>query len=101
MSSHAVIAANLRAEMARQRKTGKELALVLSVSQASASRRTTGETPLDVDELCSVAAWLDVPFSALLPDRDSFKPAFMSPPYGVSSPAWALTADAEPMAQAS
>ncbi len=60
------VAAEVRAEMARQRKTGKELAAVLQTSQQSASRRMTGEKPLDLDELGKIADWLEVPYSSLL-----------------------------------
>lgn len=52
------VAGELRAEMARQRKTGIDLAEVLQCSQQSASRRMTGSIGLDLDELDRVAAWL-------------------------------------------
>ena len=62
------VAGALRAEMARQRRTSIELAACLGVSQATAARRTNGETPLDLDEIETIAAWLDVPVAALLAD---------------------------------
>lgn len=54
--------------MARQRprKTSIDLAKALGISQSSASRRMTGETGLDLDELEAVAAWLNVPISSFL-----------------------------------
>lgn len=55
-----VVAAEVRAEMGRQRKTGVELAAVLGISQQSASRRLRGETGLDLDEVAVVAEWLGV-----------------------------------------
>lgn len=61
----------LRAEMARQRKTGLDLARLLNCSQSSASRRMTGETVLDLDELGRIAEWLDVPLVTLLPAADN------------------------------
>lgn len=54
------VAAEIRAEMARQRKSGVELASLLHLSQQSVSRRVNGETDLTLDELEVVARWLDV-----------------------------------------
>lgn len=62
---------NIRAEMARKRKTQGQLADVLGVSQAGASRRLKGQTPFDVNELFAIAHWLDVPVTALLADPPS------------------------------
>lgn len=70
MSYREGVAAEVRAEMARQRKTGVELASVLDLSQQSASRRLTGESGLDVDELAMIADWLKVPVARLLPTSD-------------------------------
>ena len=61
-----VAAGNLRAEMARQRKTSADLADALNCSQSSASRRMTGETVMDLDELAAIANWLQVNTNALL-----------------------------------
>lgn len=52
--------------MARQRKTGIELASLLNLSQQSASRRMNGETDIDLDELEVIAGWLGVNVPALL-----------------------------------
>ena len=60
------VAAEIRAEMARQRKTGIELASLLDLSQQSASRRVNGETDIDLDELEVIAGWLGVDVPALL-----------------------------------
>lgn len=60
LSIRQVVAAEVRAEMGRQRKTGVELATVLGISQQSASRRLRGETGLDLDEVAVVAEWLGV-----------------------------------------
>lgn len=62
-----LVADELRAHMARKKKTGVELAAVLQISQQAASRRMTGEVTLDLDELVKVADWLDVDFLDLLP----------------------------------
>lgn len=65
------VAGALRAEMARQRKTGLDLAQLLNCSQSSASRRMTGEVTLDLDEVGAISEWLDIPIATLLgtPDR--------------------------------
>lgn len=64
-------AENVRAVMARKRKRGTELARVLHLSQTAASRRMNGQTPIHVDELISVAEWLNVPVTDLLPETAS------------------------------
>lgn len=61
-------AENVRAVMARKRRRGTELARVLGLSQTAASRRMSGLTPFDVNELCETAAWLGVPITDLLPE---------------------------------
>lgn len=61
-----VAAGNLRAEMARHRRTSADLAHVLDCSQSSASRRMTGETGMDLDEIAIVAAWLGIAPESLI-----------------------------------
>ena len=46
--------------MARQKRTGVELASVLNCSQQSASRRLNGGHGLDLDELPVIAEWLGI-----------------------------------------
>lgn len=60
-------ASNLRAELARQGRKKGDLARHLGLSGSAMTRRLTGETAMDVNELCAAAAWLDVPFTTLLP----------------------------------
>jgi transcriptional regulator with XRE-family HTH domain len=60
------VAAEMRAEMARQRKTVNDLASLLQVSQSAASRRYNGEVDISFDELAVVADWLRVEFTAWL-----------------------------------
>jgi transcriptional regulator with XRE-family HTH domain len=57
------VAAEVRAEMARQRMSQQELARRLGVAQQTISRRHTGEVPWDVSELLAVAELLNVPVS--------------------------------------
>ena len=57
---NASVAANIRAEMKRQRIRQPVIAAALGLSQASVSRKLTGHTPLTVDELAVVADVLGV-----------------------------------------
>jgi transcriptional regulator with XRE-family HTH domain len=52
------VADEVRAELARQRKTASELASVLGITQHTAGRRLNGGTPFNLVELFSVASWL-------------------------------------------
>lgn len=60
------MAAEVRAEMARQRVSQTALAEKLEVSQPYISRRLTGDVSFDVDELAAVAEALDVPLEQFL-----------------------------------
>jgi transcriptional regulator with XRE-family HTH domain len=60
------VASNIRAEMARRKRTHAQLAAALGITRSSMHRRMTGELPLDVDELHKVAAFLGVPVATLL-----------------------------------
>lgn len=55
------IAAEVRAEMGRQRKTKVDLARALDITPATAARRLDTTAPFDTVELYKVALWLDVP----------------------------------------
>lgn len=57
----------VRVEMARQGVTQTRLAELTGLSQAYISRRMTGDTALDVDDLDKVAAALGVPAAAFFP----------------------------------
>lgn len=58
------IPAEVRAEMARQRLSGRALAVRLGWPQNRMSRRLAGVTPFTVDELMLVAAELKVPVTS-------------------------------------
>lgn len=60
----------MRAEMARQKRTGVELASVLKCSQQSASRRINGGLGLDLDELPVIAEWLGLDLLDLIAPRE-------------------------------
>lgn len=57
----------VRAELARRRISGRELARGLGWSHNTTNRRLSGASPLDIDELVAVARHLGVPLSSLLP----------------------------------
>lgn len=59
--------ANVRAEMARRSVTQERLAEALDLSQAAVSARLRGKTPFDINELHTIAEFLEVSLSALLP----------------------------------
>lgn len=59
------IGSEVRAELARQRKTQAELASTLGITSATAARRLSGASPFDVSELATVANWLGIPLSRL------------------------------------
>jgi transcriptional regulator with XRE-family HTH domain len=60
------VAAEVRAGLARNRRTQSQLAVHLGVSQATVARRLAGIAPFDVAELEAIAAFLDVPVGSLL-----------------------------------
>ena len=60
------VAANIRAELARQKKTQSHLIEVWGITQGSVSKRLSGATPLDVNEVQKVADWLGIPLSRLI-----------------------------------
>ena len=60
------VAANIRAEMARQRLSQSAVAGAVGMSPAAMSQRLTGKTPIDVNELVRLAAVLDIPAESLL-----------------------------------
>lgn len=64
-------AAVVRAELARRKLRGGDLADALRISRTSLWRRLNGVYPFDINELAAVAAYLDLPVSALLPDQDA------------------------------
>lgn len=62
------VAAEVRAELARQRRTQADLASALGMSPQAVGRRLSGEHPFDVVELGRAADWLGVPLSSLVPE---------------------------------
>lgn len=52
------IAGEVRAELARQKRSARELAAVLGISEHTAGRRLNGETPFNMVELVTACTWL-------------------------------------------
>jgi transcriptional regulator with XRE-family HTH domain len=61
----------VRAELARRKISGREMARALDWSAPTTWRRLSGSLPFDIDELAAVARFLDVPLSDLLPQDDN------------------------------
>lgn len=64
------VAEEVRALLARHRLSASELARRLGMTQRYISRRLTGETAFDVDDLERIAGILNVEVSDLLPRRN-------------------------------
>lgn len=64
--TYELVAAEIRAEMARQRMSQATLAELLQTSQPTVSRRLSGELPFDLAQLEQIATVLRVPMSRLL-----------------------------------
>ncbi|KRQ20032.1 hypothetical protein AOT85_18855 [Mycobacteroides sp. H054] len=67
MQSH--VADNVRAEAARRGKNQGDLAQLLGISRQGVSQRLLGRIEFRVGELQAIAAFLDVPITALLADQ--------------------------------
>lgn len=61
------VAAEVRAELARQRVSQETLCTRIGMSQSTLSRRITGDYPFDTNELAAIAAVLGVPVSKFIP----------------------------------
>lgn len=61
------IASEVRAELARQKKTQYDLAKVLGLPQPAVSLRLTGRRPFKAEELVAVAGFLGVPVAQFMP----------------------------------
>lgn len=60
------IAAEIRAEMARQQRSQRELADALSYTQQAVSRRLAGHVAIDLNELDLIARFLGVSVAHLM-----------------------------------
>lgn len=57
----------VRAELARQRKSGRELAKALGWSERTTRRRLAGETAFRITELPAISRELGIPLTDLIP----------------------------------
>lgn len=64
----------VRAELARRRVSGRELARALGWSNTTTSRRLAGTSPFDVDEITAVAQFLELPVAHFFADRQPAEP---------------------------
>ncbi len=60
------VAGEVRAELARQKRTANELATVLGISAHTAGRRLSGDVPFNVIELAALCQWLNVDLADLI-----------------------------------
>lgn len=65
------IAAEVRAEISRQRKPQREIAELLGISQQQVSERVLGEVEWRISELVRVAEWLSVPITKFVPASET------------------------------
>jgi transcriptional regulator with XRE-family HTH domain len=61
------IAAEVRAELARQHKTMSDLAEYMSADKGAVSRRVNGLRSFRAEELSAIADWLGVPVAQFVP----------------------------------
>lgn len=64
----ALIAAEVHAEIKRQRRTQREVAAVLGIPQGPFWQRLHGNTPFRADELAKLSEYLEVPVSQFYGD---------------------------------
>jgi transcriptional regulator with XRE-family HTH domain len=62
------VAGNIRAEMARNRLTQSDLAVVLGKSQQSVSKKLRGRIPFDLDEIETLAQHFGIPIEQIVKD---------------------------------
>lgn len=60
------VADEVRAEMARQRKSATDLAVALGVTPHTAGRKLNGDSTFSVWELARAAAWLGLTVGVLI-----------------------------------
>ncbi len=63
------IAAEVRAELARQRKTQGDLATALGLTPHTIGRRLSGDVPFSAAEVAVAAKWLGVDVAGLVGDN--------------------------------
>jgi len=69
------IAAEVRAELARQQKTQRDVGDILGLPQQSILMRLKGRTPFRAEELAKLADAWDVPVSRFFPEPEAVSAA--------------------------
>lgn len=64
------IAAEVRAALARHRKTQRDLAEVLGVPQSSVWLRLQGRRSFHAEEIAAISKWLAEPLARLMPTKE-------------------------------
>jgi transcriptional regulator with XRE-family HTH domain len=68
---HELVATNVRAEMAAQRKSTSDLASVLHMNQRAVQNRCSGKQPFSLNEVATIASWLGCGVSFLTAERSA------------------------------
>jgi len=63
------VAAEIRAEMGRQRKSHEDLAQVLGIARSAVTVRLLGQRPFKLAEVERLAEYFGVPLSSLIRER--------------------------------
>ena len=71
ISSSQRIAGELRAELARKKRTAGEAAAAVGITPHTMGRRLNGDSPFNVIELSLLCRWLDVDFATLVRRAES------------------------------
>jgi hypothetical protein len=69
------VAGEVRANLARKRRSGRSVALELGWTQPYMSRRLNGDVPFDVNDLAAIAEVLDVPVGVFFQKPDAVRTA--------------------------
>lgn len=64
-TARTVVARNIKAELVRRGMRPQDLCPVLRVTAPGVSRRLSGQTAMDIDEVFAVARYLGVPVGSL------------------------------------
>jgi transcriptional regulator with XRE-family HTH domain len=73
---HQAVAAEVRAQLARRRMSGRRAAFALGWKQPYIARRLSGEIPFDVNDLTALAQLLELPVSEFFEIRGGLEQGF-------------------------
>jgi transcriptional regulator with XRE-family HTH domain len=62
--AHVKVAEEVRAQLARKRRSARSVALQLGWGQTYLARRVTGETPFTINDLAAIAGVLGIPVTS-------------------------------------